>query len=165
MCGRFDLWRLLSLALVITLVFTVAAVGQSSQPFIIQTIPVGLKPLGVHSIWAGGSGGVASCFGRRSPTAECRVWAAVANSGDNSVSVFEFPPDLEALPHEVYRNMKLLAVIRDIPSPYAVVSCGPGFLVTSPSANSVSLISVSTETVVGTATVGPQALRDCPDSR
>ncbi len=116
--------------------FAAVAVGQSSNPFLIEAIPVGRGPQGVAV----------------AVTETIRVWAAVANSGEDSVSLFEF-----SFASGLSRGV-LSSVVRGIPAPYSVTGCLDGFLVTSPSANSVSLIRPATGagTLVATARVGPQ---------
>jgi uncharacterized protein (TIGR03437 family) len=125
--------------------------GQSTQPFLTQIIPVGLKPLGVAA-------GPPVC---NSP-ADWHLAVVVANSGENSVSVLQLKPDPASPATAPYRSVTLLATVQGIPSPYAVVRCTAkglprdGFLVTSPSANSVSFLDAAKGTVVATVPVGRQ---------
>jgi len=126
--------------LALCLSFVNGAAGQSAPPFKVQSLAAGLKPLGVAVNWTGSFAG--------GGFADYVVWVAVANSGDNSVSVF---PNLVSHP----------TVIGGIPSPYSVTSCGTGtdggrFLVTSPSANSVSLIDARNGRLIATFPVGQQ---------
>ncbi len=138
MFGGFQFTRLLASGAA-TALLTAAALAQSPHPFVLQAIPTGLRPLGVDvAANVGGS--------------DDRQWTAVANSGDNSVSVFVVRPAQTGL-----AAMALSTVIPGIASPYAVVPCPDGrFLVTSPSANSFSLIDPRAGTLVRTVRVGPQ---------
>jgi uncharacterized protein (TIGR03437 family) len=128
------------------------AAGQSSAPFLVQSIPGGVKPAGIDF-----STNAAHAPDPRMTSPDLRVWAAIANSGDDSVSILVLTPDI---PQRVpYQNIAPLSVIRGVPSPYAVVSCGTSigrFLVTSPSDGSVSLLDAPSGTIVATIKVGPQ---------
>jgi len=142
MAGRFrgPAAVLLLGPLALCLSFVNGAAGQSAPPFKVQSLATGQKPLGVAVNWTGSFAG--------GGFADYVVWVAVANSGDNSVSVF---PNLVSHP----------TVIGGIPSPYSVTSCGTGtdggrFLVTSPSANSVSLIDARNGRLIATFPVGQQ---------
>jgi uncharacterized protein (TIGR03437 family) len=140
---------------IMALVFAQVAAGQSSAPFLVQTIPVGTKPVGIDQAF---TGEITSSSGGTSP--DLRVWVPVANSGDDSISVLLLRPVFGAPQGVPYQNVALSAVIRGVPSPYGVIACGlrkPGqFLVTSPSANSVSLIDAPSGAIVQTIRVGPQ---------
>lgn len=142
MAGRFHgpAAVLLLGPLALCLSFVNGAAGQSAPPFKVQSLATGQKPLGVAVNWTGSFAG--------GGFADYVVWVAVANSGDNSVSVF---PNLVSHP----------TVIGGIPSPYSVTSCGTGtdggrFLLTSPSANSVSLIDARNGRLIATFPVGQQ---------
>jgi uncharacterized protein (TIGR03437 family) len=130
------------------------AAGQSSAPFLVQSIPVGVKPAGIDFTFTGNL--FTSDGTRTSP--DLRVWAAVANSGDDSVSILVLTPDFTA--RVPYQNIAPFSVIRGVPSPYAVSSCGTAwtgkFLVTSPSDGSVSLLDAPSGSTVSTLKVGPQ---------
>jgi len=160
MAGRLGGSRMLVLLgpLALCLSFVNGAAGQSAPPFMVQSLAAGLKPLGVAVNWTG------ELVYRENPR-NFRVWAAVANSGDNSVSVFVFDPDFGIPPRFPFRNLSPSKIIRGVPSPFAVSSCESGrFLVTSPSANSVSLIDAPSGTVLGTFGVGQQPYSaDCTD--
>src|SRR3990167_3272126 len=124
MCERVRfLMRLYSGA--VALLFAAVAVAQT-PPILVQTIPAGLKPLGVDLLETS-TGFI--------PINIVEYWAAVANSGDNSVSIFKVSADESNL-----ANISLSSVISGIPSPYAVVACSGKLIVTSPSANLVSFI-------------------------
>ena len=106
---------------------------QIAVPF---SVPTGLRPLGVAGINTGSAS-----------------YAAVANSGDNSVSIFQLNPAPQ-------NPLTLLVTVTGIPSPYGVFECFDGtrsaVLVTSPSENSVRLISVPQGQVLGTMKTGAQ---------
>lgn len=100
---------------------------QTTRP---ASFPTGLRPLGV---------------------AVNGNYAAVANSGDNSVSIFQ----LNLTPQSA--SLTLAATVTGIPSPYGVFACGSNtFLVTSPSDNSVRLIQAPQGQIVGAAKTGLQ---------
>jgi uncharacterized protein (TIGR03437 family) len=119
------------------------AAAQTSPPELrVDTYATGAKPLGVDIVgaapWANPAGGLS---------------IVVANSGEDSASIFTVggSPVLPAL----------RATVRGIPSPYAVGGCSAGTtgdraLVSSPTDNSVSIISVPDGKILGKATVGPQ---------
>ena len=131
--------KILSAAVVLALLGVVGA-AQSPPPLLVQSIPVGQKPLGV---------GILSLI--VGPSANTN-WIAVVNSGDNSVSTFNFSlGSINAAPTQ--------RVIQGIPSPYGVGgSCldSPLMVVTSPSSNSVSVIDATKGTLIGTIKVGSQ---------
>jgi len=68
------------------------------------------------------------------------LFIAVANSGDNSVSVFASGD-----------APKLVQVLTGIPAPYGLTVCGNKLVVTSPSDNSVWVLSVSSSGVLSVA--------------
>ena len=144
-------FRQRSLCLGTVILLCASGIGaQSPPPLLIQRIPVGQRPLGVEVVGVelGGGAGV-------------RGLAAVANSGDNSVSILEIKVEFKDPSAPGLGIISPYALIRGIPSPYAVVPCtgygGEGlFLVTSPSADSVSLIDAVKGTVVATVKVGSQ---------
>jgi uncharacterized protein (TIGR03437 family) len=142
---RFRLLGLLALT-------AVAHVGApQSSDLLVQTVPVGLKPLGVAT-------GPPVC----NSSGDWHLTVVVANSGENSVSIFQLRPDPASPATAPYRSVTLSATIQGIPSPYGVARCNSGvlgrdgFLVTSPSANSVSFIDAAKGTVVATVAVGRQ---------
>jgi len=118
------------------MLFSVTAVGQQLR---LDPFPTGLAPLGIDVTAS-------------SPQAGGPVYAVVANSGDNSVSIF-------ALNYTGPAPVTPLTVVRGIPSPYAVAACGSPeapVLVTFPSDNSVRVIQVPGGKILGTVQVGSQ---------
>ncbi len=145
MLEAWRLRRLLRSAAVLILLTAGGTAGQSLRPLRIEAVPVGLRPLGVDITTLG------------SPQkGDYRIFGAVANSGDDSVSVFELKPDLND-PQNWQETIAPIRTLQRVPAPFAVVGCGVGqLLVTSPSANSLSLVRVPEGTLVATITVGPQ---------
>ncbi|MCX6615448.1 MAG: hypothetical protein NTZ98_05035 [Acidobacteria bacterium] len=146
-------FRLLGL-LALTAVAHVAA-AQSSD-LLVQTAPVGLKPLGI-ALWKDSS----------YPYPVATYLAAVANSGDDSISILKLTIDVSRLPDCILNRgapctwsipwtATVSSAIHGIPSPYAVAACRNGWLVTSPSSNSVSYIDGSKQSVIATVKVGAQ---------
>jgi len=122
--------------------FTLAA-----QPIQITSVPTGFKPLGLTSM--GYANPYLFDFGNQ-PLLHRTDYLVVANSGDNSVSVFSYNIYDQNLPPQP------ITVIRGIPDPHAVIPhCGDQtnagsdpsrpfrFVVTSPSDNSVSVVTVT----------------------
>src|SRR3990170_4634242 len=102
----------------------------------IDSIPTGLRPVGMDINFP---------------------FAAVANSGDDSVSVFE----LLGVGAGDTKRVSLVTTIRGIPAPHGLSFCTPGatgvnLLVTSPSDNSVSVVRIPEGTVSGRIQVGPE---------
>ena len=127
MLRAFHFWPFLAISVAIT-GFAIAADAQSPPPVSITSAPTGLRPMGIAV-----SGVPVTEFS----TVFVR-FAVVANSGDNSVSIFV----LSAGPMET-RTLTPLSVETGIPSPYAAVACGgrdSTVLVTSPSDNSVRVL-------------------------
>ena len=133
MLRSFKSWRLLSI-IGSVLFFAAGAAGQTPR---YNSVPTGHQPLGVAaSLNQNGNG---------------QRYAVVANSGDNSVSIFQLNLGSQGI------ALSLSATVTGIPSPYAVADCGNGtVLVTSPSDNSVRLIQVSPAKVLGTLKTGSQ---------
>ena len=111
----------------------------AAQPLQITSVPTGLKPLGIASMNSANPG-----------LFQGTDYLVVANSGDNSVSVFSY--DMFALFQSLPPTP--VTVIQGIPDPHAVIHhCGDPlfplvpapfrFIVTSPSDNSVSVVQVS----------------------
>jgi uncharacterized protein (TIGR03437 family) len=126
--------------------FFAAFAAAQSPPFVAQSVPTGQHPAGV----AAGNNGVPALAGGS-------YWAAVADSGENSVSLFTLVAPTG------YTRIGPSVVIPGIASPYGVIACDTGdplipgnlrFIVTSPSANSVSVIDPVQGKVVGSVMVG-----------
>jgi uncharacterized protein (TIGR03437 family) len=130
-------WNLkrLRLAAAVCWLWAVPAAGQ----YLVTTIPAA-KPLGIDAIMAPG------------------IFAAVANSGDNTVSIFNIGRDPASPPQAPLAKATLRSLVTGIASPYAAVGpCGANsFAVTSPAANSLSLIDPIKGALTGTVTVGRQ---------
>ncbi|OFV96747.1 MAG: hypothetical protein A3F68_01225 [Acidobacteria bacterium RIFCSPLOWO2_12_FULL_54_10] len=129
-----------SLSLVgIALLLAVPGLAQLPPPLVMQSFPTGQKPLGVDAV----------SFGRT-------VWAVVANSGENSVSLFQLKQSPSNFNFAIVTSSTL---IPGIPSPYGVIACNPLsdsslFIVTSPSANSISIVDAEAGKVTATIRVG-----------
>jgi uncharacterized protein (TIGR03437 family) len=86
------------------------------------------------------------------------VSLVVANSGDDSVSIFRVSSWNQYYPF----SLQLVATAGGIPSAYAVAAClvtpgtGDRVLVTSPTDNSVFVVSVADGKILGKIAVGPQ---------
>lgn len=113
-----------------------ALLASASIPLLGQTIaldsyPTGIKPLGI-----GGSYG----------------YFAVANAGDDSVSIFQLLADSDTN----INSLRFIRTVQGIPGPYAVSGCasGPQVLVSSPADNSVRIIQVPEGAVLATIRVG-----------
>lgn len=135
-------WRTISLAGALCFCMAASAVAQKSLPvalgLLVGSIPVGRQPLGID---------ISAPF-----TAE-RVYVAVANSGDDSVSILALNLGTISAPAI---TISTAGKVAGIPSPYAVAACPRGgFLVTSPSENTVRVLS-SLGAVMGTVEVGRQ---------
>ena len=104
----------------------------------IDAVPTGLQPLGLDIIGTG--------------------YAVVANSGDDSVSVFALNFDSQNM--GAPKTVTPVTVVRGIPSPFAVVACPTSasltVLVSSPSDNSVRVLRIPDGTILGTVRVGSQ---------
>jgi uncharacterized protein (TIGR03437 family) len=134
MPNTLSFWPLLHAA-GLSLLMGVTAPAQSTPPYSITSLPTGKQPKGIDITTAAATGDI-SAF----PSA---AYVVIANSGDNSVSVFGFatlrPPFV----------LKPLSPITGIPSPYAVSTCPSGnnfdasVLVTSPADNSVRALTPS----------------------
>ena len=123
------------------------AADVSAQAVHLDSVPVGRAPIGVD----------VARFASPFSAAEGR-YAVVANSGDQSVSIFELKGstiigDFSILPP---------TVVPQVPTPYAVTRCRMGdqyvedhVLVTSPSDSSVSILRVPDANILGTIHVGP----------
>jgi hypothetical protein len=113
-----------------------SVVVTAQTPVRLDPLPVGLQPLGVDM----------------TVVSTAQAYAAVANSGDNSVSIL-------SVSFGNPRTITQLSTVTGIPSPYAVVAC-PGtpiqMLVTSPSDNTVRVLSLPGGAVSGPVKVGPQ---------
>ncbi len=112
--------------------FAVAVLAQSPPQLALDSLPVGLTPLGVD--YNAG-------------------FALVANSGDNSVSVVRISGGNGP------KTIRTEATIQGIPAPYAVASCRgatPSMLVTSPSDNSITVFPLGLEANQRTIKVGTQ---------
>ena len=110
----------------------------AAQAVQLKTVPTGAQPLGiaVTTVLAG---------------PDTKTYTIVANSGDNSISIFQLSFASQNL------NLALTTIVTGIPSPYAISECGEGtVLVTSPSDNSVRLIQVPQGRILGTLKTGPQ---------
>jgi len=107
----------------VVLIFGLAAGAQSPLALEVTAASTGLRPVGI--------GGFTVTVTRESPPfiSSTFSYAVVANSGDNSVSVFGVggPPGL-------------FQTLTGIPGPYGVAACGRIFLLTSPADNSVSIV-------------------------
>ena len=104
------------------------------------TVPTGSRPLGIASIGD---------------------YVAVANSGDDSVAIFQINSVEQTSP------LTLIVTVTGIPSPYGVFGCGYDdtptngrqggtVLVTSPSDNSVRVLKVPEGQILGTVSTGLQ---------
>ena len=128
--------------------FTVATLLSMSQPsaygqyYVAQRFPTGPSPLGFAVTKA--------TFPDSSTGGLSLQYVAVANSGDDSVSVFQvtFNPST-GLFSLVSRG------VAHVQAPYGVVACGQAFLVTSSSGNTITGLN-SDGTISGTINVGPQ---------
>jgi len=133
---RLAAWKLAAaLACISLAVLGPAPVSGQELQFRMDAYPTGVRPMGVDLGYASN-----------------RPVVVVANSGDESVSLFQ----ANYTSNSVY-TLELLATVRGIPSPHAVTFCGWDYvLVTSPTDDSVSLIRVSERRVLGKIRVGPQ---------
>ncbi len=125
--------------------------GQDLVPVSLEAVTTGVRPLGVDITAAGDTSG--------NPR-----FAAVANSGDNSVSIFELNLDR--------RTSRAILVprttVQQVPSPYSVTFCrhpldrdsspvsGDRLVVTSPSDGSISVVQVPQGILLGTVKTGPK---------
>ena len=111
----------------------------AAQPLQITSVPTGLKPLGIAAMNSANPG-----------LFQGMDYLVVANSGDNSVSVFSY--NMFALFNSLPPTP--VTVIQGIPDPHAVIRhCGDPlfplasppfrFIVTSPSDNSIRVVQVS----------------------
>lgn len=117
------------------LVLSLAANSQTAPALTFNSVPTGLRPMGMAGFSTTNQAVVSS-------------YAVVANSGDNSLSAFK-----------VGQTPVQQQVLTGIPSPYAVASCGMTILVSSPSDNAVRVLGASssgTVSVVGRVPTGPQ---------
>jgi uncharacterized protein (TIGR03437 family) len=120
-------------AAAVALLFTTVLAAQSAGPFYMTSLPTGLQPLGIDRVATGGS----ISAGNYSDI------AIVANSGENSVSVFGVLTQC-CIGHvgAILSDQK----ITGIPSPYAVAGCpvpaggGAQALATSPADNSAWIV-------------------------
>lgn len=107
----------------IWLLLSLVAGAQSPPAFDVASAATGLRPVGID--------GFTVTVTRQSPpfVSTTFSYAVVANSGENSVSVFGVgtPPSL-------------VQTLTGIPGPYGVAACGRLLLVTSPGDNSVSVL-------------------------
>ena len=106
-----------------------------SQSVQIFSLPTGLAPIGIDVI------------GNRGPAREDRrVFVVVANSEEDSVSIFEILSTLLVQPR---------GKIEGIPRPYGVSSCTGGrAVITSPTQNRITIIQLPEATILGTLQVG-----------
>ncbi len=112
----------------------------SAQAIRMDAISTGMQPLGIGVVYLGGNS---------------QAYVAVANSGENSVSIFRVNRDQQDT--DKPKTITLLRSVMGIPSPYAVADCPFDMaLVTSPMDDSVRLLRVSTGELAGTMKVGPQ---------
>ncbi|OFV97284.1 MAG: hypothetical protein A3F68_03240 [Acidobacteria bacterium RIFCSPLOWO2_12_FULL_54_10] len=131
--------RVCALLLGATILFLLAipVKAQSLLPLRIDSVPTGLRPLGI-AIYPHGD----------------TATVVVANSGDNSITIFAWKFNGPA---------ELVTTLRGIPAPNGISFCsGDRLLVTSPSDNSVTVIKggsfyfPESWAVLGTIKVGPQ---------
>jgi len=125
------------------LILISAAFAQLSTPeFRVDSYATGAKPFGVDIVgaapWANPAGGLS---------------IVVANSGEDSVSIFSVGGARVGL--------GLRTTVRGIPFPYGVAGCnysdtGNTALISSPTDNSVSVVSVWDGKILGKVAVGPQ---------
>ena len=145
-------FRALTRSVGLSLFLSVAAVAQTiPPPLAIGSVPVGLQPLGID---------IAFPFAN---APQSQLYAAVADSGDNSVSILAL--NLSTAQPTPKITLNTIRKVEGIPSPYAVAAC-PGVplpqtnmgyvLVSSPSDNSVRALGGTNESVVGTVPVGQQ---------
>ena len=130
------LWPLLLPAALIL----ISSTGAFSQTLRVDAVTVGTRPLGVAMTSLGDT--------RINP----RFAGVVANSGSNSVSVFDFGR-LTTLGNPAAAPIR---TFDNIPGPYAAVACGAKFLITSPSDNSIRLVDPLQGLVSAPITVGPE---------
>ena len=117
----------------------------SAQSVRLDAIPTGLGPVGLAVR------GLSSPI--ITPTGTERAFVFVANSRDDSVSIFSLKGDPAGT---ILATMQLKKTVRGIPAPYAVSVCGlETVLVTSPLDNSVTLVQVPDGQVLGRVRVGP----------
>ena len=115
------------------------AAAQTPPTLAIQTLSTGLAPLGVD---------IAA-----TTTGQWTWTAAVANSGEDSVSLFALNVDLNNPPGP--KTIFPLESVSGIPRPYAVAACPNGLVVvTSPADNSISVVQAPGGTVLGRVHVG-----------
>jgi hypothetical protein len=141
MLRSFKFWRLHSIVGSV-LLFAAGAVAQAPHYY---SVPTGHQPLGVAANLNQNGNGPG--------------YAVVANSGDNSISIFQFN-QFNVGSQGI--ALSLSATLTGIPSPYAVADCGNStVLVTSPSDNSVRVIGMSLGRwqVLGTLKTGSQPTR------
>jgi uncharacterized protein (TIGR03437 family) len=134
-------FRLLLPVAALSLFLNTPGVSQSASGFS-GTVPAGLAPLGVAITL------VPPTIG---PSPD--VYAAIANSGDNSVSVLRLSSGTTG-----FVTVTAMSKIEGIPSPYAVAACpsNAAVLVSSPSDNSVRLLQLPAGTATRILQVGPQ---------
>ena len=124
--------------LAMCLVFVAGAAGQSAPSLVVQPIPTGQRPMGVE---------IDSRFG----------FAAVANSGENSLSLLKIEQSAYLARFAVVTSSRLIS---GIPSPFGVIHCDENgtdaYVVTSPTTNSVSFVDLAKGSVTATVKVGSQ---------
>jgi uncharacterized protein (TIGR03437 family) len=129
---------LMRLRLAWSILWLVVIPATAQTPLWIQTLPIGNQPLGVAVVNTGNT------------TNTPYAYAAVALSGDNAVAFLQFQ---QFSGSEVVTPLSARVTV---PSPYAIAACGSQFVVTSPSAGTVTVIQTPNMTVQGTLNVGPQ---------
>jgi DNA-binding beta-propeller fold protein YncE len=113
-----------------------AQINSSAISIAVDPFPTGIRPLGV-SVSSGGF-----------------YYVAVANAGDDSISLFQLTSDTATR----IKTLRFVRTIPNIPSPYAVSFCSSGdrFLVSSPFENSVRVIRVPDGAILATIPVGQE---------
>jgi len=154
--GRHLPMGLLRPAIVLALLCVVrlAASGIAPTPDLrADGYPSGARPLGIDLVGNRGSGGWENVRWEAPPS------LVVANSGDASVSIFRIKRGANSF--EARYSLEAITVVGGIPSAYGVAGCndlltGNKALVTSPSDNSVVVISVPDGKILGKVAVGPR---------
>ena len=134
---KYELCKIARVSIFVLLLAATAG-AQTPAPPLIQSIPVGLRPMGIGFALIGS-------FGNTSAT------AVIANSGENSLSVLHV-----SRPGPVFL-VSSSTLISGITSPFEVTCysfASEVVLVTSPSDNSVSLVDAGKGVVAATLKVG-----------